>query len=436
MLKLGINLTFFNIVGRVFNFLLYLVIANKFGADNNTDWFFFLYSFIYLVNTILIKSVESVLVPILHKEGENSALLFLNFTIFSAVKAFFVISFGCLLIGFVIAPTIMGASMAANWRMGILICLILGCQPSLALLSAYFSSFLQVQQQYILPTIQLTLRSIGILPFLFLPACKTILCLAMAFLFGEIVRLAVFCKNNLKKIFAINNTNALPEQNINKLLFQHIGWISLALASSQLNPTIDLAMVGRIGQGSITLVDYSSKIRGIPVLALGGLLTLLLGEWSAQHIKKGIELTSQQITHMVTIVVISTAFVTVLLLFSVDQWVPFIFYSKKFTDNDLANISNLLIGYLPGVPFLAGFFVLSRALLVFQKTKALALAAVASIFLNIVSNLLLIHLFGLIGVAISTSCIDTLLFIVLALIVKKQCLHRKTCSSVSQISDI
>ena len=70
----------------------------------------------------------------------------------------------------------------------------------------------------------------------------------------------------------------------------------------------------------------------------------------------------------------------------------------------------MFIAYSPGIPMLAGYYIANNALLVYQKTKFIAYIAVGGVILNIPLNLLFIKTFGLQGVAISTACLEALVF--------------------------
>lgn len=164
----AIYLTILNIGGRALNFLLFWLIANKFGASQETDWFFFVYSIIYFIVGIFIQSVESVLVPFFHSiQNELIPTLLKRTTVWGLYATLLVIIIS-LICGLWIAPRL-GFPIPHNWLYAIFICISLGVQPLLALLSSFLSSWLQFKQCFSLPTIHLSLRTIGIIPFYYFP---------------------------------------------------------------------------------------------------------------------------------------------------------------------------------------------------------------------------------------------------------------------------
>ena len=409
MIGKSLYLTILNIIGRVINFLLFFAIANKFGASGGTDWFFFLFAIIYYLATIFARSTESVLVPQLNKDGlVNVPSLLPILTVTNLVGVIFTTILICL-VGLIAAPHFFSIVPPDNTIVSVIICCCLSLQPWLANHSAFYSSYLQAEQKYTLPTIQLTIRSLGILPFLLFPWCTSILCLSLAFLTGEISRLAVLWKKTKLQFLQLPK-NIWKTIADNSPLLKQIGWLTVALGSSQLNPVVDMAMVGSLGEGCATLVSYVEKFRGLPILALNGLLVLLLGEWSRQHQRESKSLAFSQVAKMALVVFLIVTLALAPMVLFIQYLFPMIFFSHHFSDNDVARMINLFISYSPGIPMLAGYFVVSYAFLVYQNTKFLALLAALNALCNIPLNYFLIKWFGIIGVAMSTSFLDAFIF--------------------------
>lgn len=403
----AIYLTILNIGGRALNFLLFWLIANKFGASQETDWFFFVYSIIYFIVGIFIQSVESVLVPFFHSiQNELIPTLLKRTTVWGLYATLLVIIIS-LICGLWIAPRL-GFPIPHNWLYAIFICISLGVQPLLALLSSFLSSWLQFKQCFSLPTIHLSLRTIGIIPFLLLPSCDTIFWLAIAFLTGEIFRLVVLGANTLEIISPFSCQQNTHIANPFSSITREVGWMSFALTVSFINIAVDLAMVGGMGPGSATLVDYAGRLRGFPVLLFGGILTMLLGKWSHQHLQQKVPLQFRQVKQICITVVISAVVIVGVMILFLDSIVSLVFFSEKFTPANLENLKKLLFWYLTGVPMLAGYYILSKAFLVLREIKTLAKIALLLCGLNYLFNLLFLNLIGLKGVAVSTSLIDVI----------------------------
>jgi putative peptidoglycan lipid II flippase len=292
----------------------------------------------------------------------------------------------------------------------------LALQPSLAFLSSFFSSYRQYNRQYILPTVHLTLRTVGVLVVLFLVPYRTIMVLSLAYLAGELLRLLCFrygqLRGNSSSEFSVHSGKSLWS------MYGHVVWMTMALMCTVINPVIDLAMSGDFRGGSVTLVEYAGRLRGMPVLALGGLLVYFLGEWSHQHHQQGKLLAWKQVNRSFITLILFCLPVVIFLMMSEKLWVPLVFFSRKFTFADQLQLRQLLYWYFPGVVFLAGSLVLSRAILVIQQAKVMALVTLAAAGINIILNLLLIKMMGLAGVALSTTLVDIFVCLMYYLVVR------------------
>ena len=396
-------LTFLNIIGRALNFILYLVIANLYGASQSTDWFFFVYAIAYFFIGISYYATESALVPAWHRLPETDHPKMFRSAINLSLYVLPVIGLLLVISGFFLAPR-RGISLPDSTAMALAICLVLACQPSLAFLSSLFSSYRQSRQRYILPTVHLSLRTIGVLAVLLLAHCRTITVLAIAYLAGEVVRFLCLQHGQFQARKLFKSTASAG--NFLWPVYKHVAWMTVALMCTVINPVIDLAMVGKFGGGSLTLVEYAGKLRGMPVLALGGLLVYFLGEWSYQHHQQDRKLAWQQVNKTFLKLIVYCFPAVILLMISEKLWVPLIFFSNKFSSVDLHLLQQLLYWYFPGVVFLAGSLILSRAILVVQQAKLMAFVTLVAAGLNVVFNLLFLKIMGLSGVALSTTMVD------------------------------
>jgi len=410
-------LSVWNLVGRATNSFLFIVIANLYGTNQYTDWFFFIYAVAYFFIGISYFSTESALVSAWHKlpvdEHPDLFRAALHLSIYYCFLSFIAIGAA----GLFFAP-IYGIQYHHSVTKVIFICFVLSLQPSTAFISSFFSSYKQFQQKYIFPVLHLSFRTVGVLFFLLFFKNRTIVTLSLAYLFGEAVRL-IFLAD--KKILSIFFDKKILNINLNKFkaVYSHVSWMTIALMGTVINPVIDLAMVGRFGDGSVTLVDYANRLRGIPVLALGGLTVYYLGEWSYQHNRTGDKIKWNVVRLALKKVMLLSFLFIVILTATESIWVPKIFFSKEFSPEAVYKLQTLLYWYFPGVLFLAGNSILSRAALVLQKEKLMAFITITASFGNVILNYFLLRKIGIEGVALSTTIVEFLSFSVLYIAVRK-----------------
>jgi putative peptidoglycan lipid II flippase len=408
-------LSVWNLAGRVTNSFLFIAIANLYGTSQHTDWFFFVYAVAYFFIGISYYSTESALVAVWHKLpiSEHADLFRAAWHIFIyySLAIFLILEFFGLFLAPIHGipyPEVMTAAF---------ICFILSLQPSLAFFSSFFSSYKQFQQKYIFPILHLSFRTVGVLFFLLFFQNRTITILALSYLFGEVVRLSFLMdKKLIKNVF---KESVSADTRSFKTVYSHVSWMTIALMGTVINPVIDLAMVGRFGDGSVTLVEYANRLRGIPVLALSGLAVYYLGEWSHQHNRTINKLTWNTVNRALKPVLFLSVPAVIVLIVSEPIWIPLVFFSKKFSTEAISQLQNLLYWYFPGVIFLAGNLILSRAALVVQQEKTMAFITVAASVVNVVLNFFLLRMIGLEGVALATTIVEFFSFAALYMVVKK-----------------
>ncbi|HDS15888.1 MAG TPA: hypothetical protein ENN66_04610 [Proteobacteria bacterium] len=405
-----------NICGRLLNFILFFVVANLFGVSVSTDWFFFVYGVAYFFVSISYYAAESAFVPEWYRLAEDERA---DFYRFSVKLSFCIVIIACsamLVGGFWVAPWrrihVPDIGMAAVWSV-----LVLSLQPGLAFLSSLFSSYHQYQRRYILPTIHISLRSIGVLATLLLLPQRNILVLSVAFLVGEILRFICLFPRDLKI-----SLKSVLRRNSDKVfwdVYRNVLWMTLVLACTVVNPIVDLAMVGSFSPGSVTLVEYAGKLRGMPVLALVGVLVILLGEWAQQHNSPSVDFSWKTVARACWLTTLFCLPFVLILMLTLNIWVPIVFRPGNFNASNLQEIERLLWWYLMGIPFLALSHVLSRAILVLRQVRLLALVSLLAMGVNFLANIFLLKYWGLIGVAIATSVVDVFVFLCYFLFVRR-----------------
>jgi|MTBAKSStandDraft_1061840.scaffolds.fasta_scaffold12817_5 putative peptidoglycan lipid II flippase len=417
MFNKAIILTLANILGRFINFMLFLVIANKFGANKDTDWFFLNYGVVYFFTGILFNASENILVPIWNNNKKiHHNYIFQKFIGYSWYIFLFTAAI-IFIVGTIISPMIGVGHPTSNISMILLISSIFSVQPVLAFMSSIFSSYMQYERKYILPTVHLALRSLGVLPIIILNHCTTILCLSFSFLIGETLRFFVMQKNYFKKL-------QLKGKKTHKIelmsdVIRKIALMSLTLSLTLANPLVDLIMISHLNDGNVSLVEYANRLRGLPILGFNGILILLLGEWAKHHSRSIKGLTLRNILKLLFPAILVSSFIVFLLFISFDHWIKLIFFSNKFSTYEISVLKNLIAMYFIGIPMLIGVFILTRAIIVYQQYQAYAIITVLMFLTNIIFNVILINSFGLKGVAMSTSLVDFISLVLLFFLTKK-----------------
>ena len=241
---------------------------------------------------------------------------------------------------------------------------------------------------------------------------ENILCLALAYTFGEIVRLTVMASTGWHHHGKISLVR-WPHFGDFSESFMAIGWMGMMVCAACANTYIDFLMVGHLKNGSATLVEYAGRLHLMPIIVFNGMLVVLLGDWSRNEggnltwdkIQKGALLTGGLSIVLCVIIIITRGY-----------WLPIVFLSSQFPEQQYLTINNLMFWYLLGGPFVITTNVISRGFLVWRKFKLLTCIGILSVFINVIFNKIFINIYGVKGVAMSTMGLDVAMLIISVII--------------------
>jgi putative peptidoglycan lipid II flippase len=394
--------TCLNLIGRVLNFALFWVILNRLGASAQSDWFFFVYGFIYFCIAVTFYSLECALVPLWPRLSGQQQTGFLKTCTQIGLLGILPLQVA----GFAISlyvPSLFGFLSPFNGFHTLVLSFLLFVQPVLAYFAALYSSLLQASGRYFWPITHVTWRTVGVAAIVLLPGCLGVSCLVLAYAFGEAWRLAVLYAAAWKLGLRTGNLFGRIDWRRYRHHINALGWMALMIAASAANPYIDFIMAGHLGHGNATLVEYASRLRGLPVLALSASLVILLGDWSREQAHG---LSWARIRRGTCIMGLCGLILSAGLILSQSWWVPVIFKVNSFDSGQMVILNRLIACYLVGAPFVLSVSVLSRSFMVMRQHKLLAIFSVLSVLANILLNILFIGFFGVVGIAVSTTALD------------------------------
>jgi putative peptidoglycan lipid II flippase len=169
---------------------------------------------------------------------------------------------------------------------------------------------------------------------------------------------------------------------------------------------VDQAMATWTGQGSVTLLNYGNK----PVAVLLGTISLGLGTAAFPHFSRlaalgdaaGIRKTLRSLTIVVSAVTIP---LTGLLMLLSRPLAEFLFHRGAITPETISDIARVQCCYLLQVPAYVAGILGVRTLLALGGAAQITRIAGTNLVVNLVADLVLLKIFGIYGIALSTSCV-------------------------------
>lgn len=286
LLKNVLIITPLSLVGRMGTFLIYVVLANWFGAPAEMDFIYYYWGIaVFLIELLSAASAYSVLVPMLAEaraKGETEARRCVQ-SIFSRYIVFMP-GLCCVLVfvSWVVShPFLPSTGLSLAMTIG-LVCGFL-CFTIIAAARWMLKAILDTYQAFHLPVIVQGLRALLVIGAIYL--CQPFLTwfsIPLALIIGELFQLIVL----FWRCCVVLNVSALhlkPSWQTTPYTTQFLRQCLLmmgAAISDGLNPVVDRGMASSLGASSVSKLDYALRLCAIPETLTGVTLPVLLSHWA------------------------------------------------------------------------------------------------------------------------------------------------------------
>jgi putative peptidoglycan lipid II flippase len=183
-----------------------------------------------------------------------------------------------------------------------------------------------------------------------------------------------------------------------------------ALSVTQINSIVDTNVVSGLGAGSVSLLQYANRLFQLPLgvfaISVATVALTQLSKNTPEEFKKNL---AEGIERMILFVLPATIG---LLILRVDI-IRLLFEGGEFQAYDTNMTSQILRGYVLGLPFYALYSLFSRAEYAMKKPKIVFVASAISVSVNIFLDITLSKTMGPLGVALATSVAGITGFVVL-----------------------
>jgi len=395
-----------------------LVVARVFGRSDALDAFLIAFLVPSFVLVLVMSSLGSAFIPVLvetrQKRGADAEQKLLSSMMFLSTAAMITVA---VLLG-LFAPfylRIVGSSFSAQKLLltrKILYCLL----PFMVFsgLATFVSGVLSAYKKFALPAlVPIVTPLITIAAILLAPKSWTVFTLAIGVVAGSIVEAAVLLR--LLKTCGTRfgwRWNGL-DADVHSVLRQY----APVLAGSVLmgsTAVVDQAMAAMLPSGSVSALSYANKIVGL-IVAIGAtaLSTAVLPYFShmvAEQNWVGCRHTLQRYT---VLTLATTVPLTLALIALSHPLIRLIFQRGAFTAVDTDLVSRVQICYFIQIPFYMCGMLFVRFLSSIRRNDVLMYGSAVSLALDISLNLILLRKMGIAGIALSTSLVYIVAFVIL-----------------------
>lgn len=423
--KSVVAIAVFSTGSKVLGFLREALIASKYGMGADTDSFFIALSAIGLFSMILMDTINTTLIPVLSDveadEGKvgkvNHLNNFLNIiSIAALILAVFAYFFTPLLMQ-VLGKGFEGAQFdqaVSLTRIGL---------PALiaSSLIGIFRGYLQSEEQFYQTAATGFPKNFTYIIFLLLLAQKfSITALMVAHVVSEFAQFLVIYpglrKTNYKYKWHIDIKDEYMQR-----IAELIPPILISVAINDLNNMIDKSMASSLVSGSVSALNYSSKLNSlVSGIFITALITVLFPMFSKEASQKNYVQLKKLVgtsINVVLLIVVPAAIGMIVLATTVTR----LAYERgSFDSAATAMTASALIFYSMGLVGNAIKMMLNRVFYALQDTKTPMINGVYNLGLNFVFNLFFVQFMGHNGLALATSITTTLTAFVLIYKLRKK----------------
>lgn len=409
---------FFSLASKFLGFIRESLIAAKFGSGVDTDTFFIALSAITLFTTMIIKSINNTMIPVLseveEKEGKQGKIDHTN----NLLNIIFLVSFILMALAWILAPMIIKI-LATGFK---------GQQFHLAVLmmriglpAIFFASVQGVFRGYLQSELMFTESAIADLPFnfvyiLFLTLLASkfdIRALMVVSVLAVAAQVTIQIPGVRKTGFRYRFILDFKDLYVRKIIYL-IPPVLVSATISDLNSIVDKSMASNLVVGSISSLQYArrleSVIKGTFISAITTVIYPMLSKEANKDNHDGLKKT---IIHGINIIMLITIPATVGIIVLANPIVRIAFERGAF-DTIATNMTvGALIFYSIGLTASSVASMVNKVYYSLQDTKTPMTNSFIALAANIVLNLVFIKSMGHKGLALATSlsAIITLIYL-------------------------
>jgi putative peptidoglycan lipid II flippase len=415
----------FSIVSKILGFLRELLIAQKFGADGETDVFFVSLAAVSIFISMTTISINRTLIPVLSEieakngKGDKKKHLnnFLNITI--------VISILLVLITLLASPFIIKVMAFGfdeeQFRLAVSLLRIGIPAIIFSCIIGIFRGYLQSEFRFIESALsQLPFNGIYILFLLFLSNKLGIKGLAVTAIIATASQIPAQIYGLKELGYKYKFYFDLKDRYIKKVSYL-IPPVLISGATYDLNIIIDKSLASTLAEGSISALNYANKIYDLTVnIFIASIITVLYPILSKKSNEENYEsLKNNIINGMNTVILLTVPSLTGMVILA-KPIVKVIFERGAFDPNSTSMTAGALIFYSVGLAGASLKSLINNVFYSLQDTKIPMISGFIAIFSNIILNFALIKPMGHRGLALATSISLIITFIFLLVMLRRK----------------
>lgn len=180
--------------------------------------------------------------------------------------------------------------------------------------------------------------------------------------------------------------------------------LTLSAAILQINPVVDRTMASDLGGGTITALELGLRLVNIPMLLIGAtLIGPIMATWAARRTASGWPALRDSVNRATEVFTMIVPPVVVIGIILRHQIVALLYEGGAYSAHATQQTATVFAMLLVGLPAQVLTIVFSTLFVIEKRPKFCLMAGVANVIMNVVLNFALRAIWGVGGIALSTS---------------------------------
>jgi putative peptidoglycan lipid II flippase len=301
-------------------------------------------------------------------------------------------------------------------QMTSIILLLLPIKAMFNVLAAYLNS---IESFLILSFCNFIIINIFDILGIYLSSANKTLIIPIFYVLGELFALIILWIHSYNVGFRFRPHVNLRDTNMNELFRLSLP-MGLSLMTNQINSVIDRALASNLSKGSMSALNYANRVQSIIMgLTITIIATVTFPKLNKLFAKDDINVALDIIRKGLNL----TAFLLIpasmgLIIFS-QEIIQLLFERGSFDLYSRVLTSQALIAYSIGLLFYGYGEILIQALAAIKLQKMIFINSIITVSSNIILNLILVNIYGYVGLALATSIAGIISFFYLKFALKK-----------------
>lgn len=420
-----LTLILFAILSKVFGFFREALIAARFGSGIETDTFFIAQSANAIFTAIITSSLATTTIPILSRietvEGKKGKIEHAS----NLLSITLIVAIGLLIVAWFSAPLVMKIfAFGFNkpqfdfavfmMRLGLPAIL-------LAALNGVFNGYLQSENRFLASSISGITQNFFYIAFLiFLASTFGIKGLMITYIIGMSGQLLVLITGSRKAGFRYKFALDIKDKYVQQV-FVLIPPILLSVAISDINSMIDKAMASTLVNGSISALNYASRLNTlVSSIFVSAIVTVLYPLLSAGAAKKDMEELKKTTVQGINVIMLITIPAMVGMLILAKPIVKLAYQRGAFDAVATQMTVGALIFYTLCLVASSVKGLIARVFYSLHDTKTPMINSAIAVGINVIMNFILIKPLAHRGLALATSISSITTTIILIMSLRKK----------------